>query len=829
VSPDLSKFSLWDLFRGEVETHAKTLNDGLLALEERPEDLDRLKSLMRAAHSIKGAARVVRHTLAVDVAHAMEDRLVAAQSGARALTGDDLQRLLEGVDLLGRLSPAEESQRDAATASVSADAQRLLASLSSSGTPAESPATAGVMPATPGPVTPPAPPPDPAGAASPPSPASLAGLTPSSDALRAASASPTPPPPATAVPAPASAPASAPAVAPPPGPPAASPDAGDRSLRLTAQTVTRLMGLAGEAVVATRWLEPHARHLADTKRRLAELSETLDRLEAGVEQAGIPERVAETLNQAQTQLERARAGVADHLASVEGFSLRQDTLTDRLYREVLATRMRPFGDLVEGFPRLVRDLARQLGKKVRLRIEGVSTDVDRDVAALLDAPLNHVVRNALDHGVEPPGERTAAGKPEVATLRLAASHRSGMLVVEAADDGRGVDVAVLRRKVAERGLVDEATAGRLSEQELLEFLFLPGFSTAAKVTEVSGRGVGLDVVLEAMKQVGGRARIANRPGLGLSVTFELPVSLSVMRALIVEVADERCAVPLTRIERVVVVAPTDLRTIEGRQFVSVRADGAQAGSGQPGPGASAPGTKDGWWHVGLATARQVLGIAGEAPAGDRVFVVLVSQGDQHYGLVVDRLVGEEVVAVRPLDPRLGKVPAVSAAALTFDGSPLLVLDVDDMLRSVEQILATGRLARVQAGPQAGQVRYKRILVVDDSVTVREVERNALESHGYLVDVAVDGMDGWNAVRMGQYDLLVTDVDMPRLDGLELVRRVRADPRYRALPIVILSYKDREEDRLRGLDAGASYFLPKSAFQDETFIHAVDELIGGAEA
>jgi two-component system sensor histidine kinase and response regulator WspE len=341
---------------------------------------------------------------------------------------------------------------------------------------------------------------------------------------------------------------------------------------------------------------------------------------------------------------------------------------------------------------------------------------------------------------------------------------------------------------------------------------------------VSGRGVGLDVVLETMKKIGGRARLVNRPGLGLTVTFELPVSLSVLRALVVEVAGEPYAFPLTRIDRVVAVQPADLRTTEGRQFVSVPADGVVRTSDTPGSANEA-----GWRHVGLVTARQMLGIGGEAPGGGGVFVVMVRQGASCYGIVVDRIAGEELIVVRPLDARLGKVPGVSAAALAFDGSPLLVLDVDDMLRFVEQILSTGRLAGVGAGRQGEGRRRKHVLVVDDSVTVREVERQALESHGYAVDVAVDGMDGWNAVRTGQYDLLVTDVDMPRLDGIELVRRVRADQRFRTLPIVIVSYKDREEDRLRGLDAGASYFLPKAAFQDETFLHAVDELIGGAEA
>jgi two-component system sensor histidine kinase and response regulator WspE len=345
------------------------------------------------------------------------------------------------------------------------------------------------------------------------------------------------------------------------------------------------------------------------------------------------------------------------------------------------------------------------------------------------------------------------------------------------------------------------------------------------VTDVSGRGVGLDVVLETMKKVGGRSHITNRPGQGLSISFELPVSLSVLRALVIEVAGEPYALPLTRLERVVMARAGDLESIEGRQFISVAAEtgATPAAGGGGGAGRHTPR------HVGLATARQVLGIGGHVPVGDGVPVVMVRRGEDVYGIVADGLVGEQVVVVRPLDPRLGKVPGVSAAALAVDGSPLLVLDVDDMLRAVEHILATGSLARVGAAPVSGGPRRRRVLVVDDSITVREVERQVLEAHGYAVEVAVDGMDGWNAIRTGHYDLLVTDVDMPRMDGIELVRRVRADQRCRTLPIVVVSYKEREEDRLRGLDAGASYYLPKAAFNDDSFLRAVDELIGRAEA
>jgi two-component system sensor histidine kinase and response regulator WspE len=313
--------------------------------------------------------------------------------------------------------------------------------------------------------------------------------------------------------------------------------------------------------------------------------------------------------------------------------------------------------------------------------------------------------------------------------------------------------------------------------------------------------------------------MANVPGRGLTFTFALPLTLSVLPVLLVEVAREPYALPLTKVERVSVLRGDEIKLVEGRAFAGLRLDARAETDGR----SEAAGRA----NVGLVSARQVLGLGEEPPPTSEIAVVVVRGGANVYGLAVDRLIGEEVIVVRPLDPRLGKVKDVSSAGLLRDGSPVIVLDVEDVARSIEQILETDTLARVGAGPLVAAAR-KRVLVVDDSITVREIERQVLEARGYLVDVAVDGVDGWNALRTGRYDLVVSDVDMPRLDGIELVRRIRADPRHAALPIVIVSYKDRDEDRLRGLDAGASYYLPKSSFQDDRFLRAVEELIGGPE-
>ncbi|MBX9628225.1 MAG: hybrid sensor histidine kinase/response regulator, partial [Gemmataceae bacterium] len=596
-----------------------------------------------------------------------------------------------------------------------------------------------------------------------------------------------PPPPAEAAPAPAPPPPEPEpaAIASPPPPPAPA----DAVVRVTAGSLNRLMGLAGESLVQAKALQPFAAALTVLKRHL-------DGLSVAVDEGRPPDEVRKLAAACRTAL-------ADHAAAVDDHAARAEDLNGRLYREVIASRMRPFADGVHGLPRMVRDMARALGKQARLVVAGETTAVDRDVLEQLEAPLSHLIRNAVDHGLESPADRTAAGKPEGGTVRLEARHRAGVLSVTVTDDGRGVDLDRLRRKITDRGLNSAEAVRQMTEAELLEFLFLPGFSTTAAVTEYSGRGVGLDVVQETVRRVGGAVRISTRPGHGTTFHLQLPITLSVIRAVVVEVAGEPYAFPHTRIDRLLRVPRETIRSAEGRQFVAV--DGL---------------------NVGLVLAGQLLDLPGGPPAGPDLAVVLLSDPSGSYGLVVDAVRGEQDLVVRPLDPRLGKVPNVSAAAVLDDGQPVLILDAEDLVRGMDQYIQAGSLRRCEVR-EAGPARKKRVLVVDDSITVREVERQLLANKGYEVAVAVDGADGWNQVRAGRYDLLVTDVDMPRMTGIQLVRAVRGDPAVKDLPVVIVSYKEREDDRLRGLEAGANAYLTKSSFHDNRFAEAVEDLIGPA--
>jgi len=780
---DLGRLSLLELFREEAQAQAHVLAGGLLTLEHSPADTTALEECMRAAHSLKGAARIIDLQNGVDLAHAMEECFVAAQHGKITLSASHIDELLRGVDLLVRIG-----QPDPAAAVSRAEIDALVARLSGP----DAMGAAGAMDAmgavdamdTAGDaaVAPPCVP-VPAADTRPPDVGGLAD-GPQRDAAPASNEAPSAPPPR-------------------PGQRADMPSGPQRMLRVHADQLDRLLSLLGESLVESRRLKPFASSLLRIKRTQQDAARALDALYASLTERLDPSTL-EMINDVRKTLGQVQQMLGGRVDELDRLDRRGTNLAQQLYDEALRCRMRPFGDAAHAYPRIVRDFARSLGKQVRLSIVGESTQVDRDILDMLDAPLGHLLRNALDHGVEPPDTRVASGKPAEATITLEARHSAGKLFISVGDDGRGIDLDALRTAILRRRLADDDTVARLSDHELLDFLLLPGFSMREQVTDVSGRGVGLDAVHEMVKTVRGTVRIVNEPGRGTRFVLQLPLTLSVIRSLLVEVGGEAYAFPLAHVRRTVELARADIDMLEGQQHFSF--------DGRP---------------VGLVTAHQLLGTGSPDDAQASQPVVVIGDERETYGVAVDRFLGERMLVVQPLDRRLGKIKDVAAAALMENGDAVLILDVDDLLRSVDKAVRGGQLARVQHAGSTAARRSKQVLVVDDSLTVRELERKLLEKRGYDVTIAIDGMDALNALRGANFDLVVTDVDMPRMDGIELVTLIKRDKGLNALPVMIVSYKDREEDRRRGLDAGADYYLAKSSFHDEALLDAVRDLIGEA--
>ncbi|MEX5545652.1 hybrid sensor histidine kinase/response regulator [Pseudomonas pergaminensis] len=756
MTPDqMRDASLLELFSLEADAQTQVLNAGLLALERNPTQADQLEACMRAAHSLKGAARIVGVDAGVSVSHVMEDCLVSAQESRLYLQPEHIDALLQGTDLLMRIATPGNDVGPADIEAYVALMERLL-----------DPSQAPVKPTAPEPAPAPV----------------VEELPPE----------PEPAPPVTSE---------------PPRQGKRMTEGGERVLRVTAERLNSLLDLSSKSLVETQRLKPYLASLQRLKRIQSQSVRALDTLDGKLKTQALNHEAQEALADTRRLLSEAQALLAEKTAELDEFGWQAGQRAQVLYDTALACRMRPFADVLAGQVRMVRDLGRSLGKQVRLEIEGEKTQVDRDVLEKLEAPLTHLLRNAVDHGIEMPEQRLLAGKPAEGLIRLRASHQAGLLVLELSDDGNGVDLERLRGTIVDRHLSPVETALRLSEEELLTFLFLPGFSLRDKVTEVSGRGVGLDAVQHMVRQLRGAVVLEQTAGQGSRFHLEVPLTLSVVRSLVVEVGEEAYAFPLAHIERMCDLAPDDIVQLEGRQH---------------------------FWHegrhVGLVAASQLLQRpAGQAPS-ETLKVVVIRERDAVYGIAVERFIGERTLVVLPLDDRLGKVQDISAGALLDDGSVVLIVDVEDMLRSVDKLLNTGRLERIaRRSQQTTEAPRKRVLVVDDSLTVRELQRKLLLNRGYEVAVAVDGMDGWNALRSEDFDLLITDIDMPRMDGIELVTLLRRDSRLQSLPVMVVSYKDREEDRRRGLDAGADYYLAKASFHDDALLDAVVELIGGARA
>lgn len=712
------------LFVQEVEDKTAQLDRLLLQLEAAPDRLELIAPMMRAAHSLKGAARAVRNEAFVNLAHGLEDRLAAAQKAGGKVSDATVDDALRTVDTLRSLSRDMLDTQDA-----------------------------------PEPPVPPATHPPEA-----PQPAAT-----------------------TAVPAPGY---------------IASEDS-DPVLRIRASLIGELIALAGSGMVESRRLKLFAERQQRLRRQLGNVGRALDALHhrlgapspktaLGAELADLRERVGES-----------RHHVNDWIEDFGEFMRESFDLTERIYHRAAQTRLRPFGEIASGYPRMLRDLARRLGKRVRVLIDGEALAVDRDVLERIDAPLTHLLRNALDHGIESPERRRAAGKPDEGQIRIRASYRAGMLAIDVADDGAGIDAARIRGKLVADGVLDAATAASLDHERLFDHLFGAGFSTRDEVSETSGRGVGLDVVRQMVKQLDGQVRISSSIGQGTSFHLLVPISRVVTRSLVVAVAGEAYAFPLLRVERVVRATIEQTHTVEGLQFVALEGR-----------------------HVGLLPLAEQLELGSTRAGRELIDLVVVTVEGRSLAFVVDAILGEFDLATRPLDARLGRIADLAALALLPDGAPVVLLDVDDLMRGALES-RRARLAGAGSGREESRQR-QRVLVVDDSISVRELERQLLAAHGYEVAVAVDGMDAWSRLREWPCDLVVTDVDMPRLDGIELTRSIKQDPHLRTLPVVIVSYRDRPEDRARGLEVRADAYLTKSDFHEDRFVDAVRGLIGGAE-
>ncbi|HZC74036.1 MAG TPA: response regulator [Jatrophihabitans sp.] len=466
---------------------------------------------------------------------------------------------------------------------------------------------------------------------------------------------------------------------------------------------------------------------------------------------------------------------------------------NELQDRAMRTRMVPIATVTDQLQRAARDLARSQGKQLRWEVRGTETELDRSVLGRLAESLVHVVRNAVDHGIEVPEERRAAGKPDYGTICLHAMQLGSEVIIAISDDGRGVDISDVRRQAGRQGL----DADSLTDEEALELIFLGGLSTSRFVTDVSGRGVGLDVVRCNVEAAHGRVEVRSDPAAGSEFRVIVPITLAVLRCLLVEAGGQRFALPF---HRVVSSQPYD-------RAAGMRAEGRPVAivDGRPIP------------VSGLA---ETVGLKESAHAAGPV-VILADTGRRH-AFRVDQLVGQRDVVLKGLTRLLPHLPAVAGASVEPDGSVLVVLDPPGLIQRARE---SGRTAAAAAEAPRSTASQRSVLVVDDALTVRELQRGILERAGYEVRVATHGAQALAALDERPADIVLTDVEMPVMDGFALTEAIRSRPALANIPVLILTSLSSEADKKRGLDAGADGYIVKSGFDETSLLAAVDRLLG----
>jgi two-component system chemotaxis sensor kinase CheA len=741
---DLDLTAFYGQFHDEAWENLNLLEQGLTALEAQPGDTALLDRMLRAIHTTKGSAKIMGFSEINRLAHEIEEVLGSIRKGTIAMTPETVTILLQASSAIRSLTTAriEGRQEPVDVAGQVTAMQRLLGTAPGRPPGEEEEATLAEKPGA--------------------------------EAAPVVTLS------------------------------AASTGRPRETMRVDLEQVDRMAQLVGEMLALQEQAQEERRNLDQILLAQESVSRALgslkDRLEAyrdrfRTRQAEEVFQRLVTLEELLQRLEQQAHGFnRRHAVLVERFAL----AINELQQQALTIRMVPIGTLLEIFPGVVRRMAGEAGTEVALEIHGAEVELDRRVLDQLRDPLLHLVRNALSHGVEPPAERMAQGKDRRGRVVLEAHQQGRRVHVHVQDDGRGIDLEKVRRTAVERGMLDEEHARQADEKALLELLFRPAFSTRRQADDMSGRGVGLDVVQTAMRQLNGFVQVQSQAGQGTTFTLDVPLTLATARVLLVEAAGETMALPAAAVRGLVRVQPEEVVPVEGRPTL--------------------------YWHgqsLPLLPLAEALGLAA-APLGPGPMPAVIAGLNAHpVALTVDRLLDEAEVVVRPLGDILGQSPYFSAAALSGGGQVIPILDLAGLLARGPALAVAGETGAAVLAPRDPA----RILLVEDAITTRELERSILEAAGYRVEIAFDGVDALQKLEQVEFQAIITDIEMPRMDGFELTGRVRQDPRWAGLPVIIISARGDEESRRQGLQAGAQGYIAKSRFDQGDLLETIAQLVG----
>ena len=728
-------------FAEEARDRLKTLSAALLRLEDVPADGEAIAEVLRECHNLKGSARMLGLLDISQVTHHVEELFVRARAAGTSKTAgqtDGEHPLLHAVAF------------DTVFGALDALSLRVEQLASGMMTPVDVTALC----------------------------ASLSALTSVSDAAPSAPVNEPEP----AVESETSAPAaSAPAVS------------IGQTLRVPVERLDGLTHLAAELVIQS--LKTGERH-GELRRLDTQIGRLRDRMrEARLAPAGQPAGVE--LAECAEALEQVSRRLRHFLGSFSDDCVRLNLITEEFRQTVIELTMLPLGTVFDAFPRAVRDLARQFGKDVEITIRGRDTELDKKIIEQISDPLGHLLRNAIDHGIETPDERMARGKPPAGQLSIGAEQQGNRIIITVSDDGKGIDPSSLKTAALRDRLAPAADLERWTQAELLDLVFQPGFSTRDSATDVSGRGVGMDVVRGVVLRLGGAVAVQSAPGQGTTIVLDLPLSLALLRVVLIETAGEVFALPTAAVRRVLHVRREDI------------------GESERGPAIDLDGEM-----VPLAALSLLLN--NTVPAfGLRQPVLVVAAGDHTFGVIVDAVHEEQELVFEELRHPLRDQRTFAGAAILGSGDIVPILDVHALYE------LTGRtpVEEPLAAPAAKRPgRPARVLVVEDSLVAGEMQKSILVAAGYEVEIAHDGDEALEMLPQRPWNLVVADVDMPRVDGFELTRRMRADERFRTLPIIIVTARDSADDRRRGFAVGADAYVLKREFDQIQLLDIVQRLI-----
>ncbi|WP_394989350.1 chemotaxis protein CheW [uncultured Helicobacter sp.] len=746
------------------------LDQDLVELESNPEDLDLLNRIFRVAHTIKGSSSFLNFDILTSLTHHMEDVLNKARRAELKITPDVMDVVLQSVDLMKALLTAiRDNGTDANSGIDITDIVKRLQEVSGDGGEQEAPAQeASKQDSKPADQAPQAP-------------SAQASENPLSDEpdldyssmsseqveaeierllkkrqeadkarreeLKKQGVAPK-------VQAP-SAPQEAPkAAAPQTAPKAAKKEDGsapatnvEQTVRVDVRRLDHLMNLIGELVLG--------------KNRLI-------RIYGDVEERYDGEKFLEELNQ-----------VVSSISSV----------TTDLQLAVMKTRMQPVGKVFNKFPRMVRDLSRELNKNIDLIITGEETEVDKSIVEEIGDPLVHIIRNSCDHGIESPEDREALGKPAVGTVQLKAYNEGNHIVIEVTDDGKGLDAQMLKQKAIEKGLISEREADSMSDKEAFGIIFKPGFSTAKTITNVSGRGVGMDVVKTNIEKLSGIIEIESEKGVGTTQKLKIPLTLAIMQALLVGVQEEYYAIPLSSVIETVRISQDEIYTVDGKSVLRLRDE-----------------------VLSLVRLADIFKVDSVLEAMSDVYVVIIGLADQKIGVIVDYLVGQEEVVIKSLGYYLKGIEGITGATVRGDGKITLIVDVAGMMTMAKSVKVSINklLDEVEAQKAKNSPSDYVVLAIDDSSTDRAIMKKCLKTLGVTVLEASNGLEALDIVKNGdkQLDAVLVDIEMPKMDGYTFASEVRKYNKFRNLPLIAVTSRSSKTDRMRGVESGMTEYITK---------------------